>query len=62
MMRIGKHNWRRRVRPGKMQALPARQESTMSQAVSTSFRRHPLRLLVGVAINLGGMLVLAAHL
>lgn len=34
----------------------------MSQAVSTSFRRHPLRLLVGVAINLGGMLVLAAHL
>jgi len=33
----------------------------MTEAVARSFKRHPVRLVIGFAINVGGMLALAAQ-
>lgn len=34
----------------------------MTHLATTAFRKHPVRFAAGIAINLGGVLALAAHL
>jgi hypothetical protein len=34
----------------------------MTRLATNAFRKHPVRLVAGIAINLGGMLVLASQL
>jgi len=33
----------------------------MTRLATTAFRKHPVRLVAGIAINLGGILAFAAH-
>lgn len=34
----------------------------MTRKLADSFKNHPLKLTVGLVINLGGVLAIAAHL
>lgn len=36
-------------------------EIAMARAVAKSFKQHPVKLAVGLIINVGGVLALAAH-
>lgn len=37
-------------------------ENVMTRAVAETFKHHPVKLAFGFAINMGGMLALAAQL
>jgi hypothetical protein len=42
--------------------IPIPKETVMTRLATNAFRKHPVRFAAGIAINLGGVLALAAHL
>ena len=45
-----------------MTSIPCMKEIAMNQAVAKSFKHHPVKLVIGIAINVGGVIALAAQL
>lgn len=62
-MKIGIPNWPSDSRLVTMEARDSTtRETIMTSALAHSLGKNPLRLALGVAINLGGMLAIAASL